>query len=418
MLASYQASLPFGYNSTFLEAAVKAGTVPSKQFSIWPGISSVDSPVDGLVIVGGYDEARVKGDFSNFTAYSNSPFFVEITDVMWESSPGNVTSLFSNATAPLYGNIEPFFRTIFLPPDVYTNFQSASNGTYNATLGELVYNSSSIPTGKLTITLSNGYRTEISGSDLFDYPQDYDNTGVEAVTNWDLVYAKVQNYDYYPEFSLALGVPFMTMNYVIADYENDMFMMAPAVREDFGQSTARNLQPLCTQNHPPPPPPPPPPHPPPPHNSTAAIAGGVGGGVGGLLLIGGLIALFFCLRRRKRRAAAQHRQQPSPADRKTVHSPTTETSELPSPPPQHVAHWLSTQPGRDHEEVSDIGGSPSPFLSYLHPHRSPVILPLCFRRNQKVHEKLTKRYFPKQGPEINKMSPTSGPFEMPAQHPC
>jgi hypothetical protein len=44
----------------------------------------------------------------------------------------------------------------------------------------------------MTVTLSNGYRTEISGGDLFNYPQDYDETGNEYITNWDLVTAKVE----------------------------------------------------------------------------------------------------------------------------------------------------------------------------------------------------------------------------------
>lgn len=255
----------------------------------------------------------------------------------WENTPGNVTSIFPNSTTKLLGTLEPFFDSIYLPYDVYNNFQSASNATYNDALGKLVYNSSFIPTGAMTVTLSNGYKTQILGSDLFDYTQDYDDTGNEYVTNWDLVTAKVDSYDEYPQCWLWIGVPFMTMNYVVADYEEKIWMMAPAARDDFGQQTALDLQSLCTLTNTSTPTsiPTPPPHQ---TNRTAAIAGGVGGGVGGLLLIGGLFALIFFLRHRKLRILAQPDQsldQQQQGD-KMAYSETTETTELPSATPRHI----------------------------------------------------------------------------------
>jgi hypothetical protein len=314
----------------------------------------VDSPIDGLIIVGGYDEARKKGDFVNFTSRPDAPFIVEIADITWENTPGNITSIFPSGTTTLLGNLEPYYDTIYLPSEVYNIFQSASYATYNDTLRKLVYDSYARPTGTMTVTLSNGYKTQISGSDLFDYPQDYDETGNKHVTNSDLVAAKLESDDLYPQYWLWIGVPFMTMNYVVADIEEKTWMMAPAAREDFGQKTALELKQLCTpaSTSTPLPPPPPPPTPSPiQSNPTAAIAGGVGGGVGGLLLIGGLIALILFWRRRKRRAMAQryqspdHQQQQKQQGYRTTYSETTETTELPSDPPVpgRITSWISSQ---------------------------------------------------------------------------
>jgi hypothetical protein len=305
---------------------------------------------------------------------------VEIADITWENTPGNITSIFPSGTTKLLGNLEPFFDTIYLPSEVYNIFQSASNATYNDTLGKLVYDALSIPTGTMTVTLSNGYKTQISGSDLFDYPQDYDETGNEYVTNWNLVTAKVEPYYQYPQYWLWIGVPFMTMNYVVADFEEKTWMMAPAARDDFGQKTALTLTQLCTPAHTSTPPPP---HAQSPSQSnTAAIAGGVGGGVGGLLLISGLIALILFWRRRKRRAVAQGYQgyqQPDYGQQQKqqgdmTYSETTETTELPSATPRHITSWLSAQhQAQDFERVR-LGWFPFSASFLFVTHLSPASL--------------------------------------------
>lgn len=349
-LVSAQAGLGLGHRSVFLEAVVESGIAPSRQYSVWPGVDSSALPVDGMLMVGGYDEARKGGDWVNFTSNDqDAPLFVEIADITWESTPGNITSIFPPYATTLLGRLEPFADALYFPVDWYENFRTVTNATYNLTLDKLVYNWLEAPTGTLTYTLSNGYQTRINGSDLFDFPLDYDSSGQEVVTDRGLVAAKVEIDPYtYPGYPVWLGVPFLTMNYVVADNDNNMFRMAPAVRDDFGQSHALNPKSLCTQTHSTPAPPSAP-------NHTAAIAGGVGGGVGGLLLIGVLIALFFCLRRRKRRAAAQQQQQETVQEGKAPYEPATKiapseatgTSELPSPVPQHVAQWLSTTHGED-----------------------------------------------------------------------
>jgi hypothetical protein len=353
--------------------------VPSKQYSIWPGVESVQAPVDGLLIVGGYDEARKNGDFVNFTSSrKDAPFYVEIVDITWENTPGNVTSIFPSDTTKLFGNLDPFYDAIYLPSEVYNVFQSVSGATYNDTLGKLVYDSLSIPTGTMTVTLSNGYKTQISGSDLFDYPQDYDETGNQYVTNRDLVTAKVEPYYQYPQYWLFIGVPFMTMNYVVADFEQKTWMMAPAVRDDFGQKTALTLKPLCTPANTSTPPPPPAPSRS--QSNTAAIGGGVGGGVGGLLLISGLIALILFWRHRKRRAVAQGYQPPPDHGQQQkqqgdmTYSETTETTELPSSAPRHITSWISAQHQiQDYERVR-LGCFPFSASFLFVTHLSPAFL--------------------------------------------
>jgi hypothetical protein len=140
----------------------------------------------------------------------------------------------------------------------------------------------------------------------------------------------------------------MTMNYVVADFEDKMWRMAPAARDDFGQKTALHLTSLCIPTNTSAPTPPQ--HP---TNRTAAIAGGVGGGVGGVLLISGLFALIFLLHRRKRRVVAQRHQSHGHQQQgdKAAYSETTKTTELPSSTPNNVTSWMLANHGQGFESV-------------------------------------------------------------------
>jgi len=51
-----QSGLPLGTNSSFLRAAVMGRVAPSTAFGLWTGSRSV-APVDGLLVIGGYDQA-------------------------------------------------------------------------------------------------------------------------------------------------------------------------------------------------------------------------------------------------------------------------------------------------------------------------------------------------------------------------
>ena len=103
------------------------------------------------------------------------------------------------------------------------------------------------PTGNLTITLSNGYNTTITNSELFAPLRGSDQYGRYAIVNNSIIEAGVaDNRKSDPSSVLpTLGGLFLTFNYLIVDYEKGEFRLAPAVPSD-QQIASSNITTICT----------------------------------------------------------------------------------------------------------------------------------------------------------------------------
>ena len=312
-----QGVLPLGSESDFLKIAVETGMIPSTVFGLWTGSRSTSNPVDGSLVLGGYDKTRYKGEFTTFDSEPKCEFCVIITDLMYETEDKSV-SLFSNASQTLQVALQPSTRVMYVPQNVWENFRDASGGIYDA--GYLNYYAGNPPKGNISVTLQNGYKTTIPTEELFYYPRGYDDEGKYDVKNNTYqigLFMNATNDGYVMDW----GVPFLTMNYIIADYTRKQFKMAEAIRTDFtnqgggyvltascdpttaatATATGTNV-PAATSSvapvteakadH------------------TKAIIGGVVGGILGLVaLVGGLGFLFW--RHRKRQ---QHQAVPGNGD--------------------------------------------------------------------------------------------------------
>ena len=62
----FRATLPLGLDSSFLNFLVDAGQASSRTFGLWAGSESEETPQDGLIVVGGYDESRLKSAATTF----------------------------------------------------------------------------------------------------------------------------------------------------------------------------------------------------------------------------------------------------------------------------------------------------------------------------------------------------------------
>jgi len=336
------ARLPLGMNSSFLEAALEVGMIGTKQWSLWTG--NPDRDIDGLFILGGYDEARVAGEFTAFDVdqETKSPY-VQVTGIAWETINQDSIDLMPNASQAVWALPEPRNYYVGVPGESYLKFLDATNSS-----GKVIYNSTSgwvnfptIPDGDFVVTLNNGMKTTIPAKDLFLHPQDYDSNGVMQNSN-DSYYVDRLMPQINPSSALYLGLPFMNQKMFVADWDAGKFYMADAVKDE---QTTTNVRPLCTSSTtvPPSPPPSPSPHPDSGPN-IPAIAGGVGGGVGGLILIG-LIA-WFVLRKKKNaqeQATPEVSEPPyqvsSPPPKyatSSVHPVSDPRESYFSPPPQHI----------------------------------------------------------------------------------
>ena len=310
-----QASLGLSPDSSFLRAAVEAAVVPSPVWSLWTGSRSITNPIDGMLMIGGYDEARVAGTFTTSPVTSLCGLSIGIKNITYDTDEGS-SSLFTGPTKYIQGCLDPYLDFIELPQDCFDEFIKASGSTTNFELSSYPsYPNSNPPLGNLTITLEDGYETIIPASELFSLPREYGSNGEFTTTESSRIVALVYNstLDPYPYYTF--GLPFMTMNYLLVDYSLPHFQMAPANRVDFGENyTAQSVKTVCpattalqathgastsiatthsipTHSFAP--------SPQPQHSHTGTIVGAVTGSVVGVALLSALLA-FILLRWRRR----------------------------------------------------------------------------------------------------------------------
>lgn len=387
-------------DSSYLEAAFKVGMVGTRQWSLWTGTRNED--VDGLLVLGGYDEARVAGEFTAFEVHDELKRpYLQITGIEWARSEQDSVSLMPNDTKSLWALPEPYTPYLYVPEDSYFKFVELANSSGDVIFDSYdsdvsLYRFYSVPEGEVIITLNNGMATTILLQDLFYYPYNYNEDGVMQILN-DSYYMSLLWPDDSSNGALYLGRPFMDQKMFVADWDAGKFYMADAVKDE---QTDTNIKSLCTPSATSTPPRP---------DSgpdIPAIAGGIAGGVGGLLVIG-LVAWFVLKRKKKAKQQAmpevsESSNQVSSPPPKYASAGTYPVSEAPgryaSPPPQHMPPQEMASPPR----------SPPPQVaSYM---QSPMIS----QGTSPGHwsgQPADSTYHAGKG-----FTPTSGPLEMPTDY--
>jgi hypothetical protein len=302
-----QGVLPLGYGSDFLRIAVEEEAIPSTVYGMWTGSRSIDYPVDGSVVLGGYDTTRINGSLTTFPSQEKCEMCVVITALSYTDNTGT-TNLFSNSSESLQVALNPSQRVLNVPQNVWDKYKTATGGYYNSSY--LSYNANAVPTGNVSVTLQNGYTTIIPASELFYFPRTYDDTGKYSILDSSYQISTIVNATN-DGYVMDWGIPYMTMNYFVADFKRSQFKMAPAIRTDFSaQGGGYALQASCdptvkvtasatssatatastsaasSGGHS--------------SSNVGPIVGGVVGGVLGLIaIVGGLILLFYRSRRHK-----------------------------------------------------------------------------------------------------------------------
>ena len=328
IVSGTEAGLPLGQNSSFLTAVTEANLAPSKAWGLWAGDRSL-TPADGSLTIGGYEPARVAGEFTTFplgdwSLQQPCPLQVTIRSILYNRPNGTSESLTSEN---IIACIEPFHDHLTFTPAVAAKFGNVTS--YNSSYPGFTYPTSQAPDGDLVITLENNYTTVIPNSELVTLERGSDQFGHYAITNSSIVETEiVDNAQSDPTtVQPILGGTYLTFNYLVVDYESGQFQLAPAVQGN-EPTGSQPIKAICTQtparNNSP--------------NKTGAIVGGTVGGVIGLAVIGGLVLLFRRHRRRRRR---QYPQGPgsmvAPSDRTaqwtaSVQSPALSEKEAPQWP--------------------------------------------------------------------------------------
>ena len=326
-----EAGLPLGKNSSFLAAVTESNLAPSKAWGLWAGDRSL-SPADGALTIGGYDPARVAGDFTTFplgiwTLQQPCPLQVTVSSIMY-NQPNGSTELLTSGN--MVACIEPFQDHLTFTPDVVQKFANVTG--YNSSYGGLTYPTAQAPDGSLTITLENNYTTVVPNSELVALQRGSDGLGRYAITNSSIVETEiVYNAQSDPTtVQPVLGGIYLTFNYLVVDYESGQFQLAPAVPAN-QPTSSQAMKAICTQIQTPTST-----SSPIPKNTsrkTGAIVGGTLGGVSGLAILGVLIFLFH--RRRQRQ-----RQHP-PIEGSTI-APSESTAQWTTAPSNRTAQWTAS----------------------------------------------------------------------------
>ena len=287
--------------------------------SVW-GLDAGDrslSPRDGTLVIGGYDTSRAAGNLStfrlgNWTAQLPCPLQVRVTAVTYIFSNGSSASVLggsdldgvNNDPSGMAACLEPFQERFTFTPLMIerlvsiTGYDNSTNSTYPG----LNFPAHSRPTGTLQIKLDNGYTTTIPNEQLFTLKRGSDNNGLYVITNSSVVETGIAyNVDDDPKtVQPILGGLYLTFNYLMVDYDNGKFQMAPNLNEAPGPSASittvctpssviSNVDPdqtTTSQGHAP--------------SRAAKIGGGTAGAILGLAAIAGLGMYLLHKRRQKR----------------------------------------------------------------------------------------------------------------------
>ncbi|RAR01092.1 hypothetical protein DDE82_006781 [Stemphylium lycopersici] len=301
----YRATLPLGMDSSFLNYLADSGQASSRTYGLWAGSVSEETPQDGLLVVGGWDESRLKSPSTTFPMFSDCPTCAILTAITYDVG-GKSTTLFADATDTLVVRLDPFSSDIRLPAAMLDNLAAAEKtAVWNETSRHFELPTTPAPAGTITVTLSDlgapggdaskpsvaSYKSVIPATELYNRPRAYNAAGVLEVDNATVFNMAVTNQTSLTEPITigTLGLPFFTQNYLIVDPDAQNFQLAPAVLTaadpkgaDAKVKKVCRVLPGAKKK-----------------SQVAALAGAVAGSIIGTLLI---VALVLYLRKRKQNA--------------------------------------------------------------------------------------------------------------------
>ncbi len=265
---------------------------------------------DGLLTIGGYDDAQVTGDFSTFDSRHNCPTCIHLEELTWVPETGSPIPLWHESLSDLDISINPWLDYLSLPTTVFQAFGNSTGGVYNDSYQSFTYPGSIGPKGDLKFAIKGGYSSSIPASQIFLPIFTYEENGTLGIYDDTLKVAQVQRYETLDDSSSAralFGIPFLLSNYIVMDIERSQFRLAEAVRNDQhvnDGSAAKTLCPKSFDSFTP-------------HKKN--IGAMVGGAVGGVVGISFIVIAFFLWHFRTIRHGHRATRQAAPPARQLYH---------------------------------------------------------------------------------------------------
>lgn len=271
----------------FLSNAFGSGSAPSTAYGLYPGSRSHIAPADGLLVLGGYDRARVEGELVPQTYNRECVPCLTVNSILYHNDEGNATV-----------ELEPFqvvadasARYLGLPPGVYQNFKDVLNVNSTEPYFPTVANDTVF--GEVIVEFESGLTTTIPVDQFFHRLAVYDSAGDLVVSERGTYAALADNTEEKPPGLNVWGLPFTNQFYFVVDHEREEWSLGRA-RKDVDSAIRPDVQPICplksesatTSSS---------------STSKGAIAGGVVGGAAAVLTI--IAAIWFWRRKRSRKAS-------------------------------------------------------------------------------------------------------------------
>ena len=288
------AGLGLGKGSTFITQLLEAKMVPSRSWSLYPGMYSDTGA--GSLIIGGYADRYYTGQLyhQNLSDTNSAPIW-QMTGLEYQTSNSTIDLLPTGVSGSIFGYIDSYYPELIVPNEIFWKWGNATNGMLSPEGLWHTYPPGNVPTGNITVTLANGLKTTIPNEALFDPPA-YTNGLLSSFRNGsdNTVFSMLAPWEVLGQGGvtdrLVLGVPYAAMVYMIMDFESQQQSIANANQ---AAQISGDAIPICGSSS----------SDGGSSNNTGAIAGGVVGGVVGLALLA-VLAWFLWRRKKKRNVMA------------------------------------------------------------------------------------------------------------------
>ncbi|KAM0132661.1 hypothetical protein ACHAP3_006331 [Botrytis cinerea] len=243
-------AMGMGTNSTYLNSLVETGKIASRVWSIFWGRMWIDQPLDGQVVMGGYDQEKVIGqNYTQELDYSEATgcwtgMKVTISDIELVDRTGTTTSIFPPNFALPVCIVPQRQLLIEAPGSILDTFQNKTNTqttgvSYGLHWLAQLYDATNYFQGDLSIKLSSGLEVTIPNSQFMPPFVTIERNGSRVFNQSEREFL----YGVTSDQPSTLGRYFLTAAYLMVNHDENTFTLWQA-----NPSTATNLVPTITKD--------------------------------------------------------------------------------------------------------------------------------------------------------------------------
>jgi hypothetical protein len=246
-----------GPESSLLRNMVQSKNAPSNFTAYYHGSRSYQKYADGELVIGGWNQARVNGSWTNYTMGQpglpiECSLVVKVNAFDLHNNLGSIFPLIEPG-ASVMACIDPLQNAFTINNAMWQKWVNATQRPPAPSPTDYqTYPLASEPLlGSLSIQLDGGYKTTVPHYELVnpDRGAVLAGSGIYGVyANSSRIQAAVSSgpSDYGEEFGILLGGVFLSSTYMFVDPENNRFGLAPSTPDD--KVGSQSIRPVCSNS--------------------------------------------------------------------------------------------------------------------------------------------------------------------------